>query len=198
MVAGTDMLRSKSLDKNSYDSGDWFNAIDWSGKTNGFGKGLPMYGDNNSRWDVAAETLANPTAYVRPIDIKTSSDRFQDLLKIRYSTPLFRLGTIDEIATRLQFPQSGEDQQPGIVVMQILSQGDGLETLDSKWKSVFVVFNTTGRVAAGDLPDLADRNYVLHPVQSRGTDPIVKRSSMTGGSYSVPARTVAVFVEPNK
>ena len=198
MVAGTDMLRSKSLDKNSYDSGDWFNAIDWSGKTNGFGKGLPMYGDNNSRWDVAAETLANPTAYVRPSDIKTSSDRFQDLLKIRYSTPLFRLGTIDEIATRLQFPQSGEEQQPGIVVMQILSQGDGLETLDSKWKSVFVVFNTTGRVAAGDLPDLSDRNYVLHPVQARGTDPIVKRSSMTDGSYSVPARTVAVFVEPNR
>ncbi len=27
--AGTDLLRSKSLDRNSYDSGDWFNAIHW-------------------------------------------------------------------------------------------------------------------------------------------------------------------------
>ena len=29
--AGIDTLRSKSLDRNSYDSGDWFNRIDWSG-----------------------------------------------------------------------------------------------------------------------------------------------------------------------
>ncbi len=29
--AGNDLLRSKSLDRNSYDSGDWFNRIDWSG-----------------------------------------------------------------------------------------------------------------------------------------------------------------------
>ncbi len=27
--AGTDRLRSKSLDRNSYDSGDWFNALHW-------------------------------------------------------------------------------------------------------------------------------------------------------------------------
>ena len=30
--AGNDLLRSKSLDRNSYDSGDWFNRIDWSGR----------------------------------------------------------------------------------------------------------------------------------------------------------------------
>ena len=28
--AGSDLLRSKSLDRNSYDSGDWFNAIHWN------------------------------------------------------------------------------------------------------------------------------------------------------------------------
>ena len=28
--AGNDLLRSKSLDRNSYDSGDWFNRVDWS------------------------------------------------------------------------------------------------------------------------------------------------------------------------
>ena len=28
--AGTDLLRSKSLDRNSYNSGDWFNRIDWT------------------------------------------------------------------------------------------------------------------------------------------------------------------------
>ena len=40
--AGTDLLRSKSLDRNSFDSGDWFNAIHWDCRDgNGFGRGLP-------------------------------------------------------------------------------------------------------------------------------------------------------------
>lgn len=39
--AGADLLRSKSLDRNSYDSGDWFNRIDWTGASNTFGSGLP-------------------------------------------------------------------------------------------------------------------------------------------------------------
>ena len=30
--AGTDLLRSKSMDRNSYNSGDWFNAINWTGQ----------------------------------------------------------------------------------------------------------------------------------------------------------------------
>lgn len=39
--AGTDLLRSKSLDRNSFDSGDWFNAIHWDCRDgNGFGRGL--------------------------------------------------------------------------------------------------------------------------------------------------------------
>jgi len=35
--AGDDLLRSKSLDRDSYSSGDWFNRLDWSGQDNNFG-----------------------------------------------------------------------------------------------------------------------------------------------------------------
>ena len=41
--AGGDLLRSKSLDRNSYDSGDWFNVLDFS------------YRDNDLRPRAAAE-----------------------------------------------------------------------------------------------------------------------------------------------
>ena len=40
--AGTELLRSKSLDDNSFNSGDWFNRIDWTGQESTFGSGLPM------------------------------------------------------------------------------------------------------------------------------------------------------------
>src|SRR5665648_463665 len=43
--AGADLLRSKSLNRNSYDSGDWFNVLDFSGQQNGFGRGLPPAAD---------------------------------------------------------------------------------------------------------------------------------------------------------
>ena len=42
--AGTELLRSKSLDRNSYNSGDWFNRIDWTGQESTFGSGLPTRG----------------------------------------------------------------------------------------------------------------------------------------------------------
>ena len=48
--AGADLLRSKSLDRNSYDSGDWFNTLDWTGADNGFGHGLPPEADNEAKW----------------------------------------------------------------------------------------------------------------------------------------------------
>ena len=42
--AGIDTLRSKSLDRNSFNSGDWFNPLDWTATDNGFGRGLPPAG----------------------------------------------------------------------------------------------------------------------------------------------------------
>jgi pullulanase len=37
LPAGDDLLRSKSLDRDSYNSGDWFNRVDWTGGDNNFG-----------------------------------------------------------------------------------------------------------------------------------------------------------------
>lgn len=46
--AGGEILRSKSLDRNSYDSGDRFNRLDFTYTTNNFGVGLPPAWDNES------------------------------------------------------------------------------------------------------------------------------------------------------
>src|SRR5439155_757884 len=47
---GDDILRSKSMDKNSYDSGDWFNRVDWTGQSNGWRSGLPNQPDDSANW----------------------------------------------------------------------------------------------------------------------------------------------------
>ena len=56
--AGDDILRSKSLDRNSYNSGDWYNAIDWSYSSNNWGIGLPIEGSSNR--EIYQPLLANP------------------------------------------------------------------------------------------------------------------------------------------
>ena len=58
--AGGDILRSKSLDRNSYDSGDWFNILDFSYTENGFGRGLPPRTDNEAKWGYMRPLLADP------------------------------------------------------------------------------------------------------------------------------------------
>lgn len=41
--AGDDLLRSKSLDRDSYNSGDWFNKLLWNGQHNNFGVSLSSF-----------------------------------------------------------------------------------------------------------------------------------------------------------
>ena len=59
---GSDRLRSKSLDRNSYNSGDWFNQIRWDcASGNGFGA-RPAAGAPTTRdkWPYARPLLADP------------------------------------------------------------------------------------------------------------------------------------------
>ncbi len=51
-MAGDEILRSKSADRNSYNSGDWFNRIDWTLKSNNWGVGLPPAQGNENDWSI--------------------------------------------------------------------------------------------------------------------------------------------------
>ncbi len=178
--AGSDLLRSKSLDRNSFDSGDWFNAIHWNcADGNGFGRGLPPAADNRSKWDHARPLLT--TVKAGCADITAASAAYRDLLKIRTTEKAFSLTTATEVQRRLSFPLSGKDETPGVITMRL---GD-----------LVIVFNATPQQQRQRIGTLAGTPYHLHPVQAAGADEIVKSASFTTGSgtFTVPARTVAVF-----
>ncbi|TWP47450.1 pullulanase-type alpha-1,6-glucosidase [Lentzea tibetensis] len=112
--AGTEFLRSKSLDRNSFDSGDWFNPYDPSLRDNGFGRGLPPAADNQSKWPYARPLLgtARPSS---SSDMRTSLDGTLELLRIRRSSPLFSLGSLDLVQQKVSFPAA----EPGVIVMHV-------------------------------------------------------------------------------
>ncbi|MFI1163006.1 pullulanase-type alpha-1,6-glucosidase [Streptomyces sp. NPDC020801] len=178
--AGTDLLRSKSLDRNSFDSGDWFNAIHWNcADGNGFGRGLPMAADNQSKWPDAKPLLTSVKVGCPQID--GASAAYRDLLRIRTTENAFSLASAAQVQSQLSFPLSGKDETPGVITMKL---GD-----------LVVVFNATPERQEQRITALAGAHYRLHPVQAAGADPVVKTSSYEAatGTFAVPARTVAVF-----
>jgi pullulanase-type alpha-1,6-glucosidase len=189
--AGSERLRSKSLDRNSYDSGDWFNRLLWDcADGNGFGAGLPPKADNEAKWPYARPLLADPALRPGCDAIGAARARFGEFLKIRSSSPAFSLGSLAEVRKRLSFPAA---ETPGVITMHL-----DATALDPRWKSITVVFNATPQAQPQTVAALAGKSAVLHPVQRAGDDAVVKESAFDGatGTITVPARTVAVFVQP--
>lgn len=192
--AGDELLRSKSLDRNSYNSSDWFNRIDWTGRENSFGAGLPPAGDNEAAWPVMQPLLANPALKPDPATIAATYAHVREMLTIRRSTPLFRLRTAEQIQQMVSFFNNGPEQTPGLIVMSI--SDNGATRIDPNIGQVVVIFNSTPQELS--FADAAFQNAALrlHDVQVSAQDTRVIGASFdaTSGSFSVPARTTAVFV----
>ncbi|MCT1908804.1 pullulanase-type alpha-1,6-glucosidase [Brachybacterium paraconglomeratum] len=193
-AGGTDLMRSKSLDRDSYDSGDHFNAIDWTEQDSGYANGLPPEGKNGEAWDLMVPMLEDPAKNPAPEDIASSSEVTLDLLRLRSSTPLFTLGDAELIRQKVTFPNAGPEATPGLLVMRI-DDTVGPD-VDPALDGVVTVFNASDEPLTEQIEHMAGLGYTLHEVQADGADEVVKGASWDAetGTVSVPAHTVAVFV----
>ena len=194
--AGTELLRSKSLDRDSYNSGDWFNAIDFTGQSNGFGRGLPPASRNEGSWGIQGPLLQDDWLRPSPEEIAAARSQALDLLRLRASTPLFSLGSARLIQDKLSFPGAGFGAPAGVIVM-LIDDTRGGRDVDPELDAVLVVFNASGQVLTQSLPELAGRDLRLSPIQAEGADEVVRRTGFdrASGTISVPARTVAVLIQ---
>ena len=196
-ASGTEMLRSKSLDRDSFNSGDYYNAIDWTMHDNGFGHGLPVKSKNGAAWDHMRPLLENPDLKPSPEQIDSSSEIAMDFLRVRSSSRLFTLGSADLIRSKVSFPNSGEGAVDGTIVMLINDEAGAGSDVDAALDGALVVFNATDKTMTTAVDGLAGRVFKLHEAQANGSDAVVKDASFDAktGSVTVPARTVAVFTQ---
>ncbi len=187
---GDDLLRSKDLDGNSYNSGDWFNKIDWSGEGNNWGIGLPVASQNQAQWSWEGPLLANAALKPTPDEIGATAAAFQEFLRIRGSSGLFRMGSLAEVQGNLRFLNTGTEQVPGQLVMELSGYGYG------PWAHIIVVWNATTAAQTYKAAPLAGLPLALHPVQRGSADPAVREAAFdrASGTLTVPALTTAVFV----
>jgi pullulanase-type alpha-1,6-glucosidase len=192
--AGMEMMRSKSLDRDSYNSGDWFNRLDFSYESNNWGAGLPPKEANESNWSWMLPLLGDPARKPAKADIEQVVQHLQTMLSIRKSSKLFRLGTGDAVKARVRFHNTGVNQTPGLILMSISDEEPGLADLDPAVEAVVIAFNAAPSEITYSDPDFSASVLALHPIQLALAGDPVQGATFAAGTFTIPARAAAVFV----
>ncbi|MCF2949928.1 DUF3372 domain-containing protein [Paraglaciecola aquimarina] len=194
---GGDLIRSKSMDRNTYDAGDWFNYIDFSKTTNNWNVGLPLGQDNQGQWTTIGQLIANSETHPMAAQIELSAAVFSEFINIRDSSKLFRLPSGQDVIDRVGFHNTGNNQTQGLIVMSI-DDGIGVDDIDPNHDAVVVVINGTDTERSQTI--LTASGFELHTAQQNSADVIVQTASFSAnansGTFTVPALTMAVFVKP--
>ncbi|GAB4563114.1 MAG: pullulanase-type alpha-1,6-glucosidase [Haliangiales bacterium] len=200
---GTDILRSKSMTRDSYDYGDWYNKVDFSYPTdplasNNWNVGLPTKEKDGDAYDVIRDIIGDDSIAPTTDHMERTHAHVRELLTIRSSSVLFRLRTGDQVKTRVDFHNVGADQIPGLLVMTVTDGSCAGADLDPALENVAVLINASDEeqtFSAAGTP-LADLNWILHNVLQNSDDLQVRNgTTFLGNEFTIPARTTGVFLQ---
>ncbi|MCG8418083.1 MAG: pullulanase-type alpha-1,6-glucosidase [Proteobacteria bacterium] len=197
MHAGAELLRSKSMERDSYNSGGWFNKLDFSYRSNNWNVGLPRHDKDGLSWNLIKQIIGDASIDPTQSHIKSAARHFGEMLVIRKTSPLFRLRSKAEVMQRVDFLNTGADQQDGLIVMTITDGTCAGPDLDENLDSIVVLINANDEAQSFVVPGASQ--FYLHPVQSLfSQDLIVRNASFDDAAdrFSIPARTTAVFIQP--
>ena len=191
--AGQEILRSKSLDNNSYDSGDLFNHLDWTYQNNRFGEAMPDLQGSPEANAISRTLLKDGQLKPSAADILWTRNAHLDLLKIRKSSKLFRLETAQDIEVRLSFLSADTQADPRLIAGHL--QGHDL----NDFAELIYFINVSETSQSLEIPQLAQKAFELHPVQAsvQAADARPRESAKyqrATGTFEIPARSAVVFV----
>jgi pullulanase len=136
--------------------------------------------------------LSNPAYTPLPANIIFTEAMFQELLKIRYSSELFRMPSYAAVQQNLTFLNTGPSQVPGLIVMKLEANGGNY----GFYKHIVVFFNATNASVSFTNSQLQGLALQLHPIQQHSFDAATRQSTFNSSTATatVPALTTAVFV----
>lgn len=195
LQAGAEALRSKSLTRDSYNAGDWFNKLDWTFTSNNWAVGQPVEQYPEAGVMDFASSILETVPEASELDIKAGVNHFRELLRVRKSSPLFHLSDKEQVNRRVKFHNVGPNQQAGVIVMSITDGVCAGADLDANYDEIVVVINARHVDITFDM--LGADVLELHPVMADDidADAEVQKSTFEAGVLSVPKRTTAVFVQ---
>lgn len=160
--------------------------MDYSLQDNNYNVGMPRSSDDGSNYDIIAR-VKDAVATPGETELKQMTAFYQELTALRKSSPLFTLGDGATVMKRVDFRNTGADQQTGLLVMTI---DDGMQagaSLDSRVDGIVVAINAAPE--SRTLQDFAGTSLQLSAIQQAAGD----RSLASGvqvaadGSVTLPA-----------
>ncbi|MGL4714374.1 MAG: alpha-1,6-glucosidase domain-containing protein, partial [Aeromonas sp.] len=194
--AGSELLRSKSMERDSYDSGDWYNKLDYTLNDNNYDKGLPRADKDRDNYELIAKVLPMHTKPT-PEQMATMVSFYKELAALRASSPLFTLGSGAEVIKRVDFRNTGPEQIPGLIAMTI---DDGVKAgtdFDPKSDGLVVVINATNeRQSIGNFVDGDDKPIDLSTLTPVQATELAGNPAVANGELALDGWSVAVFTKP--
>lgn len=194
---GSELLRSKSFLRDSYDYGDWFNKVDFSMQSNNYNVGLPPADKDEANWPLIQSVIEKHQGRDKPTaeDIQFSQKVFANMVAVRSTSPLLRLATAKQIKDKVSFIDTkssvtNKATDIGLIAMMI-DDREG-EQIDDQVEQLLVVFNNNNSEQTFKLTNATD--FQLHPVLMHGEDPRLKQVTITTSKITIPALSVAVLV----
>ncbi|GAL27126.1 putative pullulanase precursor [Vibrio variabilis] len=199
---GGELLRSKSMQRDSYDYGDWYNRVDFTLEDNNWNKGLPAKEKDQANYDLI-ERVTTTNAQPTSSNMEQMFEFYKELLAVRKTTSLLTLPNADEIMSRVDFRNTGPNQQAGLIVMTVDNGSSQTTDIDSRYDSLVVIINATPETqkasafldGSGDPIDLGNFELIDSHANSNS---IAKGALFSNDEFSVPAWSAAVFVEPRE
>lgn len=126
---GSEILRSKSGDVDSYNSGDWFNNINWTLEDNNWAKGLPPSFKNYNDWSFWSPRLNDSLTRVTAFEIKKNLKEFKAYLAIRRDSKLFSFKDLDQVYKTVSFIDNERQNETGFIAMHLKDHSQTKEEL---------------------------------------------------------------------
>ncbi|MFB9216474.1 pullulanase-type alpha-1,6-glucosidase [Vibrio sinaloensis] len=195
---GGELLRSKSMQRDSYDYGDWYNVVDFTRDSNNWNKGLPTKDKDLSNYDQITRAVQDVNSQPSSSDIDTMFENYKEMLQLRKATELMTLPSAQEIINRVDFRNTGKHQTPGLIVMTIDNGSTQATDLDENLDAVVVIINANpAEQSIYGFVDHQGKEISLSGFElGHRQDGIANGASFSDGKFTVPAWSVAVFVQP--
>ncbi|MEZ8194185.1 pullulanase-type alpha-1,6-glucosidase [Vibrio cortegadensis] len=196
---GGELLRSKSMQRDSYDYGDWYNLVDFTLADNNWNKGLPAKEKDAANYDQITRATDDVNSQPTPADMERMFENYKELLTLRKASDLMTLPSAEEIMNRVDFRNTGKGQTTGLIVMTIDNGTTQTVDLDPSLDAIVVMINATPNAqTAKDFKDNEDKLIALTGFElssKHRTDGIAGDASFADGTFTVPAWSTAVFVQ---
>lgn len=184
---GSEILRSKSGDTDSYDSGDWFNQIRFDYEKNNWARGLPPSFKNYNEWQFWYPRLSDNKTQIGKKDILESLKIFKAFLKIRSSSTLFDLKKLNEVQSSVNFIDNDKKPHPGVIAMSLKNTEEDM-----------LVLVNVNRYDVDFIHPTLKKSYMLHPELTEKVDIELARFDYVDDRVKLPARSIVVLVLNNK